>query len=250
MAQVPSEVQGVSPQSGTTDSENTTEAPGWYPTIDNDLDLRSVVEENAFQALSEGPLIKRPRYTLCMSDTPEGNDFVSLTFPVKLWKIVESDQFKSIWWDENGTSIVINEEYFKKEVLERKTPFKIFEADSMKSLVRQLNLYGFRKIRQDFQSSASLTDFLEEENNIPVFSKLLFYQNPNFKRGCPQLLVRMKRRVGIKHTSPPSASLVHNLDKTYHSAGEYVHTQNPSSSTETNEERLLSTSTNLNVPSY
>lgn len=58
----------------------------------------------------------------------------------------------------------------------------------------------------------------------------------------------MKRRVGIKHTSPPSASLVHNLDKTYHSAGEYVHTQNPSSSTETNEERLLSTSTNLNVP--
>nr|XP_051697482.1 heat shock transcription factor, Y-linked [Oryctolagus cuniculus] len=248
MAQVPSEVQGVSPQSGTTDSENTTEAPGWYPTIDNDLDLRSVVEENAFQALSEGPLIKRPRYTLCMSDTPEGNDFVSLTFPVKLWKIVESDQFKSIWWDENGTSIVINEEYFKKEVLERKTPFKIFETDSMKSLVRQLNLYGFRKIRQDFQSSASLTDFLEEENNIPVFSKLLFYQNPNFKRGCPQLLVRMKLRVGIKHTSPPSASLVHNLDKTYHSAGEYVHTQNPSSSTETNEERLLSTSTNLNVP--
>ena len=63
----------------------------------------------------------------------------------QIQNIVESDQFESIWWDERGTCIVINEELFKKEVLERKAPFRIFETKTMKSLIRQLNLYGFSK---------------------------------------------------------------------------------------------------------
>ena len=71
-------------------------------------------------------------------------------FPQKLWNRVESDQFESIWWDESGTCRVIKEELFKKEVLERK-PFRIVETKSMKSLIRQLNLYGFHKKRQTVQ---------------------------------------------------------------------------------------------------
>lgn len=71
-----------------------------------------------------------------------------------------------------GTCIVIHEELFKKEVLERKAPFRIFETKSMKSLIRQLNLYGFSKKRQTFQRSASLPVFLEEENNISLLSKV------------------------------------------------------------------------------
>ena len=141
-------------------------------TLTEDSFLRSMIEEAAFQALCEEVVIKMPRYTFSVSETDELNDFISLNFPQKLWKIVESDQFKSIWWDESGTSIVINEEVFKKEVLERKAPFRIFGTDSMKSLVRQLNLYVFRKKQQIFQSSASLADFLEEENNVSVLSKV------------------------------------------------------------------------------
>ena len=70
---------------------------------------------------------------------------------------------------------MINEELFKKEVLERKDPFRIFETKSMKTLIRQLNLYGFHKNRQTVQRSASLPVFLEEENNISLLSKV--FQN-------------------------------------------------------------------------
>jgi len=64
---------------------------------------------------------------------------------------------------------VISEEHFKK-VLKRKEPFRIFETNSMKSLVWQVNLYGFNKKQQTFQRSASQADFLEE--NISLLSKV------------------------------------------------------------------------------
>ncbi|XP_032635710.1 heat shock transcription factor, Y-linked-like [Chelonoidis abingdonii] len=175
-------------------------------TATGDSALRSIIEENAFQVLSDGPWIKRPRL-LCDDSSTEDNDFLSLTFPKKLWKIVESDQFKSLWWDDDGNCVVIDEELFKKEVLERRGPLRIFETDCMKSFIRQLNLYGFSKMRQDFQRSASLAEFLAEEKAASAFSKLQFYHNPNFKRGSPHLLVRCKRRVGIKNTPLVAFSL-------------------------------------------
>ncbi|XP_025962121.1 heat shock transcription factor, Y-linked-like [Dromaius novaehollandiae] len=172
-----------------------------------DSALRSVIEENAFQALSDEPWAKRPRLNLSEDSSAKANDFSFLTFPKKLWKIVESDQFKSIWWDDDGNCVVIDEEFFKKEVLERRGPLRIFETDCMKSFIRQLNLYGFSKMRQDFQRSASLAEFLAEEKAASAFSKLQFYYNPNFKRGYPHLLIRCKRRVGIKNKPPVALSL-------------------------------------------
>ncbi|XP_063169628.1 heat shock transcription factor, Y-linked-like [Candoia aspera] len=186
---------------------STSSTPLHDKTAAGDFALRSMIEENAFQALSDGPWAKRPRLALCEEGALEDNDFLSLTFPKKLWKIVESDQFKSLWWDDDGNCVVIDEELFKKEVLERKGPLRIFETDCMKSFIRQLNLYGFSKMRQNFQRSASLVEFLAEEKAAYAFSKLQFYHNPNFKRGCPHLLARCKRRVGIKSTPPVAFSL-------------------------------------------
>ncbi|NP_001412285.1 heat shock transcription factor, Y-linked isoform 3 [Pongo pygmaeus] len=103
----------------------------------------------------------------------------------KLWKIVESDQFKSISWAENGTCIVINEELFKKEILGKKAPYRIFQTDTIKSFLRQLNLYGFSKIQQNFQRSASLATFLAEEKESSVLSKGIFCQTDNCKFICP-----------------------------------------------------------------
>ncbi|XP_037678856.1 heat shock transcription factor, Y-linked-like [Choloepus didactylus] len=249
MEHVSSEVQDASLQDRSTGSETSIRSPLCDYAYTRDSDLRSTIEENAFQALSEGSLIKRPRYTFCVSEPDEDNDFFSLTFPRKLWKIVESDRFKSIWWDENGTSIVINEELFKKEVLGRKSPFRIFETDSMKSLIRQLNLYGFSKVQPNFQRSASLADFLAKEKDISVLSKLQFYHNPNFRRGCPQLLGRMKRRIGIKNASPVSASSVQDLNKKYFIVGgNNTDNQNSSFIAETSRESLFSPCTSLNVP--
>ncbi|KAK1335871.1 hypothetical protein QTO34_003669 [Cnephaeus nilssonii] len=173
MTHVSSEIQIVSLKDGSNDSETSIRSALCDHTYPGDLELRTLIEESAFQALCEETLIKSPRYSFCASEPDGDYGFHSMTFPRKLWKIVESDQFKSIWWDENGTSVVINEDLFKKEVLERKAPFRIFKTDSMNSLLRQLNLYGFSKIRQNFQTSASLADFLAEEKEVSVLSKEL-----------------------------------------------------------------------------
>ena len=106
--------------------------------------------------------------------------FFSMTFPRKLWKILESDQLKSVLWVENGTCVVINEELFKKEIFDIKAPYRIFQSDSIKSFVRQLNLYGFSKIRQNFQRSAILATFLAEENESIVLSKIFNIFSYNF----------------------------------------------------------------------
>nr|XP_020749453.1 heat shock transcription factor, Y-linked-like isoform X1 [Odocoileus virginianus texanus] len=247
MAHFSSEIQDVPPKDESTGSETSIRSPLCDYTLTEDSVLRSMIEEDAFQALFEEVVIKMPCYTFSVSESNELNDVLSLNFPQKLWKIVESDQFKSIWWDESGTSIVINEEVFKKEVLDRKAPFRIFETDSMKSLVRQLNLYGFRK-QQTFQRSASLADFLEEENNVSVLSKLQIYHNPNFKRGYPQLLVRMKRRVGIKNVSPIS-SLVRDYKKKHAKARGNIDDRNSNFLPETSGQSAFSASTkSLSVP--
>ncbi|XP_074248561.1 heat shock transcription factor, Y-linked-like [Saimiri boliviensis] len=181
MAAISSETQDVSPKVKSTGSETSTRFLLGEDIFSEDSDLRSIIEENAFQVLSQGSLIKSPGYTVCVSELDKRYDFISQTFPRKLWKIVESDQFKSISWDEDGTCIVIHEELFKKEILERKDPYRIFKAESIKSLVRPFNLYGFSKIQQNFQRSAFLADFLEEEKEVPIVSKLhvfLFQHGP------------------------------------------------------------------------
>ena len=133
MAHISSEIQDVPPKDESTGSETSIRTLYDY-TLTGDKVLRSMIEENAFQALYEKVVIKRPHYTFSVSETGELNASLSLTFPQKLWAIVESDQFQSICCDESGTCIVINEELFKKEVLERKVPFSVFETNSMKSL--------------------------------------------------------------------------------------------------------------------
>ena len=177
MAHISSEIQDGFPKDEPTGSE-TSFRPSLYDYTTGDSVLRSMIEEYAFQALSEDLVIKRPHYTYSVSETDDVNDFLSLTFPRKLWNIVESDQFESIWWDETGTCRVINEELFRKEVLERKEPFRKFETKSMKRLIRQLNLYGVNKNRQTVQRSAALPVFLEEENNISLLRKV--FQNFHF----------------------------------------------------------------------
>ncbi|KFV43927.1 Heat shock transcription factor, Y-linked, partial [Tyto alba] len=82
-------------------------------------------------------------------------------FPHKLWKITESDQFRSIWWSDGRKCVAINEDLFKEEVLGRRGPFQVFTTQKMKSFLRQLNLYGFTKVQWICQRSASLPELSE-----------------------------------------------------------------------------------------
>ncbi|NXG74515.1 HSFY1 protein, partial [Baryphthengus martii] len=119
---------------------------------------------------------------------------LSLSFPQKLRKIVESDLFRSIWWSWCGKCVVIDEELFKKEVLCRTGPLRIFATQSMKSFLRQMNVYGFTKVPQDSERSASLPEFLAQEDAASAHSQVLYYHNPSFTREHPQLLEKCKRR--------------------------------------------------------
>ncbi|NXW41007.1 HSFY1 protein, partial [Nyctiprogne leucopyga] len=111
-----------------------------------------------------------------------------LSFPQKLWLMVESDQFQSIWWSQGGKCVAINEERFKEEVLGREGPLRVFAMQKMKSFIRQLNFYGFTKVQWDFGRSVSLPEFLAEEAAASAHSKILYYYNPSFNREHPQLL--------------------------------------------------------------
>ncbi|XP_008561800.1 PREDICTED: heat shock transcription factor, X-linked-like, partial [Galeopterus variegatus] len=120
----------------------------YCPVSGGNHNLRLQLEETAFQALNEESWLRRLRPVHDI--LPEAEDsLLSLPFPKKLWRIVNSHQFASIWWDDGGTGIVINEKLFQKEVLERNSPNKVFETKCMKSFIRQLNLYGFSKMRLD-----------------------------------------------------------------------------------------------------
>ncbi|NWX44041.1 HSFY1 protein, partial [Steatornis caripensis] len=119
-----------------------------------------------------------------------------LCFPQKLWIMVESKQFRSIWWTESGKCVAINEELFKEEVLGREGAQCVFAKRSMKSFLRQLNAYGFRKMRHVSESPASLMEFLAEEAAVAAaaHSKILYYYNPCFNREHPHLLGKCRRR--------------------------------------------------------
>ncbi|NWT16482.1 HSFY1 protein, partial [Vireo altiloquus] len=117
-----------------------------------------------------------------------------LCFPQKLWKMLESDQFRSIWWSEGGKCVAINKDLFKLEVLGRGVRQGVFKTQDIKSVIRQLNLYGFTKMQRNSQRSASLPEFLAEEAAASAHSQILYYYNPSFNRAHPWLLETCKRR--------------------------------------------------------
>ncbi|XP_075618712.1 heat shock transcription factor, Y-linked-like [Balearica regulorum gibbericeps] len=159
------------------------------------------MEERAVQPGSKGHETKRvpPGSSKRVG---EAHGFSSLCFPQKLWKMVESDQFRSIWWSEGVKCVAIDEELFKEEVLGRGGALRVFTTQSMKSFIRQLNRYGFTKRQWDGQRSASLPEFLAEEAAAAAHSQILYYYNPSFNREYPQLLEKCKRRVALKRRAP------------------------------------------------
>ncbi|XP_026990227.2 heat shock factor protein 5-like isoform X2 [Tachysurus fulvidraco] len=123
-------------------------------------------------------------------ESQEGADIISArmdvnrrNFPSKLWHLVNDPQICSICWDDSGEGILICQEAFKAEVLStaNKRMNKYFETKDFISFIRQLNLYGFRKVRPDYEIS---------EWQV---STMHHFSNPNFKRANPELLVNLKR---------------------------------------------------------
>uniref|UniRef100_A0A670XN49 HSF-type DNA-binding domain-containing protein n=1 Tax=Pseudonaja textilis TaxID=8673 RepID=A0A670XN49_PSETE len=98
-----------------------------------------------------------------------------------LWTLVEdpgSDDVIS--WSRNGQNFcILDEQRFAKELLP-----KYFKHNNLSSFIRQLNIYGFRKV-------------IALENGMITCDKnsAIEFQHPFFKRGQFDLLANIKRKV-------------------------------------------------------
>uniref|UniRef100_A0A3Q2ZFW7 Heat shock transcription factor 1 n=1 Tax=Kryptolebias marmoratus TaxID=37003 RepID=A0A3Q2ZFW7_KRYMA len=102
-------------------------------------------------------------------------------FLTKLWTLVEDPETDPlICWSPSGTSFhVFDQGRFAKEVLP-----KFFKHNNMASFIRQLNMYGFRKVVHIEQGG-----LVKPEKDDTEF------QHPFFVRGQEQLLENIKRKV-------------------------------------------------------
>ncbi|KAK9393734.1 heat shock factor protein 3-like [Crotalus adamanteus] len=102
-------------------------------------------------------------------------------FLAKLWALVEdpgSDDVIS--WSRNGQNFcILDEQRFAKELLP-----KYFKHNNLSSFIRQLNIYGFRKV-------------IALENGMITCDKnsAIEFQHPFFKRGKVDLLANIQRKV-------------------------------------------------------
>ncbi|XP_015445769.1 heat shock factor protein 1 isoform X3 [Pteropus alecto] len=112
-------------------------------------------------------------------------------FLTKLWTLVsDPDTDALICWSPSGNSFhVFDQGQFAKEVLP-----KYFKHNNMASFVRQLNMYGFRKVVHIEQGG-----LVKPERDDTEF------QHPCFLRGQERLLENIKRKV-------PSVSTLKNED--------------------------------------
>ncbi|XP_062039076.1 heat shock factor protein 3-like [Lepus europaeus] len=103
------------------------------------------------------------------------------SFLSKLWSLVEDPALDElVCWSQSGQSFYIrNEQIFSKEVLP-----KYFKHNNMSSFVRQLNLYGFRKV-----ISFDSVFHVKEKKNMQEF------QHPFFQKGKTNLVGSIKRKV-------------------------------------------------------
>lgn len=107
-------------------------------------------------------------------------------FLTKLWTLVsDPDTDALICWSQSGSSFhVYDQGQFAKEVLP-----KYFKHNNMASFVRQLNMYGFRKVVHIEQGG-----LVKPERDDTEF------QHPCFLRGQEQLLENIKRKVTSVNT--------------------------------------------------
>ncbi|XP_054852011.1 heat shock factor protein 3-like isoform X2 [Eublepharis macularius] len=102
-------------------------------------------------------------------------------FLAKLWALVEDPGSDAvICWSRNGqTFSILDEQRFAKELLP-----KYFKHNNLSSFIRQLNIYGFRKVIA-----------LENGMMTSVKNLAIEFQHPFFKQEKFSLLANIKRKV-------------------------------------------------------
>ncbi|OXB50775.1 hypothetical protein ASZ78_011143 [Callipepla squamata] len=129
-------------------------------------------EENTSQGSQEESSAKRQRL-----NPPENGSWKAKgnqsfpSFLKKLREIVDSDRFQSIWWSDDGSTIVIEENLFRSEVLGRTGPLRVFKISNMRDFIQQLRLNKFFITEWDLPTSASRAQF-PAAGAMPVSSEV------------------------------------------------------------------------------
>ncbi|KAK3581163.1 hypothetical protein CHS0354_024696 [Potamilus streckersoni] len=117
------------------------------------------------------------RWNLPISPPRLTNDAV-IKFPKKLWRIANSCTTGAIFWNNDGSAIKLHKAKFEKQYLSSSASY--FKTRNFLSFVRQLNIYGFRKITKSARDNYLSYAILE-------------YEHPKFRRGHPELLSFVER---------------------------------------------------------
>ena len=130
-----------------------------------------------------------------------GNDTVNSSVPVFLLKLVnmlQAEKFHDlVSWNESGTSFIIkDQENFSKVVLPQ-----YFKHNKFPSFVRQLNLYGFRKVNSISHGLLNQPEFEE-------------FRHPFFIKGKPGIL-HLIRRKATRSTNKTAEEIAQVLDEVH-----------------------------------
>ncbi|NXX62991.1 HSF5 protein, partial [Scopus umbretta] len=130
-------------------------------------------------------------------------------FPAKLWRLVNSPRFCSIRWDASGEGLLIDQPLFERELLGAGPGWAMgpagdvvvgatdfFKTKNFTSFIRQLNLYGFRKVVMGQVGSVVGSrpgSVPEGGDGSSSAGPLHHFRSPHFRRDRPDLLIHLKR---------------------------------------------------------